>query len=75
MKRDPEDTRENGPVRLCTHERARERERERERDAQTCLYTYVYIHDIYWLRLLFITAVPNTKLSAWGEEDSVKHVL
>ena len=25
--------------------------------------------------LLFITAVPNTKLCAWGEEDSGGHVL
>jgi hypothetical protein len=25
--------------------------------------------------LLFITAVPNTKLCAWGEEDSGEHVL
>jgi hypothetical protein len=25
-------------------------------------------------RLLFITAVPNTKLCAWGEEDSGGHV-
>jgi hypothetical protein len=25
--------------------------------------------------LLFITAVPNTKLCAWGEEDSAEHVL
>jgi hypothetical protein len=25
--------------------------------------------------LLFITAVPNTKLCAWGEEDSGRHVL
>jgi hypothetical protein len=25
--------------------------------------------------LLFITAVPNTKLFAWGEEDSGGHVL
>ncbi len=24
--------------------------------------------------LLFITAVPNTKLCAWGEEDSGGHV-
>jgi len=27
------------------------------------------------LLLLFITAVPNTKLCAWGEEDSGGHVL
>jgi hypothetical protein len=26
-------------------------------------------------RLLFITTVPNTKLCAWGEEDSGGHVL
>ena len=25
--------------------------------------------------LLFITAVPNTKLCAWGEADSAGHVL
>ncbi len=25
--------------------------------------------------LLFITAVPNTKLCSWGEEDSGGHVL
>ena len=25
--------------------------------------------------LLFITAVPNTKLCVWGEEDSEGHVL
>jgi hypothetical protein len=25
--------------------------------------------------LLFITAVPNTKLCAWGEEDCGGHVL
>jgi hypothetical protein len=25
--------------------------------------------------LLFITAVPNTKQCAWGEEDSGGHVL
>ncbi len=25
--------------------------------------------------LLFIAAVPNTKLCAWGEEDSGGHVL
>jgi hypothetical protein len=25
--------------------------------------------------LLFISAVPNTKLCAWGEEDSGGHVL
>ena len=25
--------------------------------------------------LLFITAVPNTKLCAWGEEDRGEHVL
>ena len=25
--------------------------------------------------LLFITAVPNTKMCAWGEEDSGEHVL
>jgi hypothetical protein len=24
---------------------------------------------------VFITAVPNTKLCAWGEEDSGGHVL
>jgi hypothetical protein len=28
-----------------------------------------------YLLLLFITAVPNTKLCAWGEEDSGEHVL
>ena len=27
------------------------------------------------MKLLFITAVPNTKLCAWGEEDSGGHVL
>jgi hypothetical protein len=27
------------------------------------------------LLLLFITAVPNTKLCAWGEEDREEHVL
>jgi hypothetical protein len=27
------------------------------------------------LLLLFITAVPNTKLFAWGEEDSGEHAL
>jgi hypothetical protein len=27
------------------------------------------------LLLLFITTVPNTKLCAWGEEDSGGHVL
>jgi hypothetical protein len=27
------------------------------------------------LLLLFITAVPNTKLCAWGEEESGGHVL
>jgi hypothetical protein len=27
------------------------------------------------LLLLFITAVPNTNLCAWGEEDSGGHVL
>jgi hypothetical protein len=32
---------------------------------------------VYWafIKLLFITAVPNTKLCAWGEEDSGGHVL
>ena len=29
----------------------------------------------YLSLLLFITAVPNTKLCAWGEEDSGGHVL
>ena len=33
------------------------------------------IHWILCLLLLFITAVPNTKLCAWGEEDSGGHVL
>jgi hypothetical protein len=46
MKRDPEDTRLNGPVRLCSHER----ERERERLTDIHIYTSVYIHDIYWFR-------------------------
>ena len=27
------------------------------------------------LLLLFITAVPNTKLCAWGEEDSGGHII
>jgi hypothetical protein len=27
------------------------------------------------VQLLFISAVPNTKLCAWGEEDSGGHVL
>jgi hypothetical protein len=30
---------------------------------------------ILYQLLLFITAVPNTKLCAWGEEDSGGHVL
>jgi hypothetical protein len=25
--------------------------------------------------LLFITAIPNTKLCVWGEEDSGGHVI
>ena len=29
----------------------------------------------YYELLLFITAVPNTKLCAWGEEDSGERVL
>ena len=28
-----------------------------------------------WVGLLFITAVPNTKLCAWAEEDSGGRVL
>jgi hypothetical protein len=28
-----------------------------------------------WSVCVFITAVPNTKLCAWGEEDSGGHVL
>ena len=31
--------------------------------------------DHHALVLLFITAVPNTKLCAWGVEDSGGHVL
>jgi hypothetical protein len=27
------------------------------------------------LLFMFITAVPNTKLCAWGEEDRGEHVL
>ena len=33
------------------------------------------IDPISLFMLLFITAVPNTKLCAWGEEDSAGHVL
>jgi hypothetical protein len=34
----------------------------------------VFISAIMLFALLFITAVPNTKLCAWGEEDSGGHV-
>ena len=34
----------------------------------------VFISAIMLFALLFITAVPNTKLCAWGEEDSEGHV-
>ena len=30
---------------------------------------------VYYRVCVFITAVPNTKLCAWGEEDSGGHVL
>ena len=33
------------------------------------------VHHLRYKLLLFITAVPNTKLCAWGEEDSGGHVL
>jgi hypothetical protein len=44
-----------------------------------CIYRYAgeleYIAGFPWSCVLFITAVPNTKLCAWGEEDSGGHVL
>jgi len=35
----------------------------------------VYYCSTSYKLLLFITAVPNTKLCAWGEEDSGGYVL
>ena len=37
-------------------------------------YTYIYGGKRYSV-LLFISAVPNTKLCAWGEEDRGEYVL
>ena len=34
-----------------------------------------YLRHFSTIWLLFITAVPNTKLCVWGEEDSGGHVL
>jgi hypothetical protein len=35
----------------------------------------VIMEDMYYGVCVFITAVPNTKLFAWGEGDSGGHVL
>jgi hypothetical protein len=37
--------------------------------------TLALLHHRDFEKLLFITAAPNTKLCAWGEEDSGGHVL
>jgi hypothetical protein len=48
-------------------------------DVCVYLWTILTVCCVYYcstcVLLLFITAVPNTKLCAWGEEDSGGHVL
>ena len=57
----PSRTNERGGEGYCVKEGGGEEgERERERAGEVCV---------------FITAVPNTKLFAWGDEDSGGHVL
>jgi len=46
--------------------------------AQACLMERLFLWSFgegFSRGCVFITAVPNTKLCAWGEEDSGGHVL
>ncbi len=42
---------------------------------RTFLKVYMELGSYFLFLQVFITAVPNTKLCAWGEEDSGGHVL